>query len=106
MAHYIAHFTCNPSAWPKGHDEEMAVWKEMVGEATDLVEGEGPVKFTGWVSNTEGYALLETDSKAEVIRLCARFWPLFHNDIQELVPVSEAGPAILAGTAEGWNGPS
>lgn len=102
MAHYIAHFSCNASAWPSDHDDEMAIWKEMVGEATDLASSGGPVKFAGWTSNTEGFALLEAESKAEVIRLCARFWPMFTNDIREVVPIAEAGPAILAGTAEGW----
>lgn len=74
----------------------------MVSDATDLVEDDSPVKFTGWISNTEGYVLLEANSKAEVIQVCARFWPLFHNDIMEIVPVAEAGPAILAGAIEGW----
>lgn len=102
MPHYINHFTCNPNSWPSGREEHIAAWKAMVSDATDLVEDDSPVKFTGWISNTEGYVLLEANSKAEVIQVCARFWPLFHNDIMEIVPVAEAGPAILAGAIEGW----
>ncbi|MCP4327237.1 MAG: hypothetical protein GY791_02210 [Alphaproteobacteria bacterium] len=102
MPMYINHFTCNAAAWPTDRDREIAAWTDMVGAADELVEGPSAVKFTGWISNTEGYVLLEADSKAEVIRLCAKFWPLFHNDIMEIVPTAEAGPAILAGTREGW----
>jgi hypothetical protein len=74
----------------------------MVGDADTMVDEDGPVMFTGRINNSEGYSLLEAESKAEVMGLCAVFWPLFHNDITEIVPTSEAGPAILAGVKEGW----
>ena len=102
MSMYITRFTCNPNAWPADRQGHVAAWNNMVKDATDLVEGESPVKFSGWISNTEGYALVEASSKTEVIRLCAKFWPLFHNDIMEIVPTAEAGPAIIAGATEGW----
>ena len=102
MPRYISHFTCNTSAWPTDHKGQIAAWTEMTRDSNELVEGDSAVKFTGWISNTEGYVLLEADSKAEVIRLCAKFWPLFNNDIMEVVPTAEAGRAILAGATEGW----
>jgi hypothetical protein len=102
MPMYINHFTCNPSAWPVGREEHVAAWSSMVDDADKLVEGESAVKFTGWINNTEGYVLLEADSKADVIRICAKFWPLFHNDTFEIVPTHIAGAAILAGAKEGW----
>ncbi len=102
MSIYINHFTCNASAWPIDREGEIAVWTDMIEDANELVEGDSAVKFAGWISNTEGYVLLEAGSKAEVIRLCAKFWPIFHNDIMEIVPTAVAGPAILAGATEGW----
>ncbi|MCP4318142.1 MAG: hypothetical protein GY789_19515 [Hyphomicrobiales bacterium] len=102
MPMYVNHFTCNPNAWPVDRAGLVAAWNNMVGDADELVDDSGPVKFTGWISNTEGYVLLEAGSKAEVIEICARFWPLFHNDIMEIVPTHVAGAAILAGTKEGW----
>jgi len=96
MPHYITHFTCNPDAWPTDHEKAVALWEAMVGDADKLVKQDGPVKFTGWISNTEGYSLLEAGSKAEVIGMCARFWPFFHNDVMEIVPTSEAGRSVLA----------
>jgi len=102
MPLYITHFTCQASAWPTDREREIAAWNANVSDASELVEGESAVKFSGWINNTEGYALVEAPSKTEVIRLCARFWPLFHNDIDEIVPTAEAGPAIIAGATEGW----
>ena len=102
MPMYINHFTCNAEAWPTDREAALKAWNDMVGDADALVDEDSPVKFTGWISNTEGYVLLEADSKAEIIQVCARFWPLFHNDIMEIVPTAEAGRAILAGTSEGW----
>ena len=104
MPHYINHFTCDASTWPNDHTGEIEVWRKMVGDADQLVEGDGPVIFTGWISNSEGYVLLEADTKAEVIGICAQFWPYFHNDIMEIVPTAEAGPAILAEAIRGWDG--
>ncbi len=102
MPMYINHFICDAASWPADHEAAVKAWTDMVGDAVDLVEKDSPVKFTGWISNSEGYVLLEADSKAEVIEVCARFWPLFHNDIMEIVPMAEAGPAIIAGTKQGW----
>ena len=102
MPVYLTHFKCNPSAWPIDHEAQVKVWSEMVKESAQLVKDESAVKFSGWINNTEGYALVEAESKTEVIPLCAQFWPYFHNEIMELIPTSEAGPAILAGTTKGW----
>jgi len=103
MPHYINHFTCNSGSWPSDRKDHIGAWRAMTADASQLVEEDSPVKFTGWISNTEGYVLLEAASKADVIQVCARFWPLFHNDIMEIVPQAEAGPAILAGVTEGWD---
>jgi len=102
MPMYINHFVCNAAAWPTDHEGQIAVWTDMTKDAEDLVEGESAVVFTGWISNTEGYVLLKAESKTEVMRICAKFWPLFDNDIMECVPTAEAGKAILAGATEGW----
>lgn len=102
MAMYICHFKANAANWPDDRKGQIEVWTSMVKDADMLVEGEGPVKFTGWINNTEGYALLEATSKAEVIKLAARFWPYFFNEILEVVPTHVAGDAILTGATEGW----
>ncbi|MCP4385246.1 MAG: hypothetical protein GY798_28195, partial [Hyphomicrobiales bacterium] len=83
MPYFINHFTCKAEAWPTDQKKQLAIWQAMVGDADTLVEKDSPVKFTGWINNTEGYVLVEAESKAEVIGICARFWPYFHNDIME-----------------------
>lgn len=102
MPHYINHFTTNHDAWPEDRDDLVATWKAMLGDSDTLLSSDSPVKFIGWISNTEGYVLLEADSKTEIIEVCSRFWPLFYNDIIEIVPQAEAGPAIIAGAKTGW----
>jgi len=102
MPMYVNHFTCDPTAWPTDRQGQIDVWTAMVKDADTLVREDSPVKFTGWINNSEGYVLLEAASKAEVIGICARFWPFFHNDIMEIVPTADAGKAILAGVTEGW----
>ncbi|MEM8575321.1 MAG: hypothetical protein AAGF48_11880 [Pseudomonadota bacterium] len=101
MAMYLTHFKCNYEAWPTDHDAQKAAWSKMIEDANGNVEA-GTVSFVGWANNTEGYALLEAASKADVIEICARYWPMFHNEIIELVPGAEAGKAILKGVSEGW----
>lgn len=102
MPMYINHFTCLPDAWPVDREGQIETWRAIVGDADTLVDDPGPVKFTGWINNSEGYTIIEADSKADVMRLCAEFWPPFHNDLTEVVPTPVAGPAILAGATEGW----
>jgi hypothetical protein len=96
----LPHFTCNYEAWPTDKAGQKTAWTKIIRDTADNVREGGPVKFIGWVSNTEGYALLDANSKADVIKICVRFWPLFHNDIMEMVPTVEAGDAILAGVSE------
>ena len=100
MPTYMTHFKCNYEAWPTDAAGQKAAWAEIIKSQNNNLKEGGPVSFVGWVNNSEGYALLEANSKAEVVEVCARFWPLFHNDIMELVPGAEAGKAILAGVAQ------
>ena len=98
MAMYLTHFTCNYEAWPSDQEGQKAALARTIKDANANVQ-DGSVNFIGWVNNTEGYALLDAGSKAEVIEICARFWPLFHNEIMEIVPAVEAGKAILKGVS-------
>ncbi len=101
MPTYITHWTCDPGEWPTQRSDLICMWNEMLAEGEDDLEV-GTVKFAGWISNSEGYGIVDAKSKADVIRLCAKFWPMVHNDINEIVPLNEAAPAILEGTKAGW----
>ena len=48
-----------------------------------------------WVSSSEGYARVEADSAAGVLAICAMFFQMFRQEVQELVPWNVAKDAIL-----------
>ena len=96
MPKYLIHFEANPSVWPSDPAQVAAIWESVMPAAKQMLE-QGVFEQVGWVSNIEGYALLEADSKAGVIRVAAGFFPLFDQEIMEFTPHSEATEAIVAG---------
>jgi hypothetical protein len=58
MPTYLTHFTCNCEAWPTDKDGQKTAWTKIIRDTADNVREGGPVKFIGWVSNTEGYVAL------------------------------------------------
>lgn len=96
MPKYIVHYKVNPSGWPSDPSEVLAMWEGALAGANQMLE-QGLFEQINWVSNLEGYALTEADSKAVVIRMVAGFFPLFTQDVMELTPHAEASEAILAG---------
>jgi hypothetical protein len=96
MPKYIVHYKADPSNWPSDPSEILAAWEGALAGADQMLE-QGLFEQINWVSNLEGYALTEAESKAAVIRLVAAFFPLFTQDVMELTPHGEASEAILAG---------
>lgn len=96
MPKYIVHYKVNPSGWPSDPSEILAMWEGALAGANQLLE-QGLFEEINWVSNLEGYAVTEADSKAAVIGMVAAFFPLFTQDVMELIPHAEASEAILAG---------
>lgn len=96
MPKYIVHYKVNPSGWPGDPSEVLALWEGALAGANQMLE-QGLFEDINWVSNLEGYAVAEADSKAAVMRMVAAFFPLFTQDVMELTPHAEASEAILAG---------
>jgi hypothetical protein len=96
MPKYIVHYEVNPSGWPSDPSEVLAMWEGALAGANQMLE-QGLFEDISWVSNLEGYAVAEADSKAAVMRMVAAFFPLFTQDVMELTPHAEASAAILAG---------
>jgi len=96
MPKYIVHYKVNPSGWPSDPSEVLAMWEGALAGAKQMQE-QGLFEEINWVSNLEGYAVTEADSKAAVIGRVAAFFPLFTQDVMELTPHAEASEAILAG---------
>jgi hypothetical protein len=96
MPKYIVHYKVNPSGWPGDPSEALALWEGALAGASQMLE-QGAFEDINWVSNLEGYAVAEADSKAAVMRMVAAFFPLFTQDVMELTPHAEASEAIVAG---------
>jgi hypothetical protein len=96
MSKYMIHYKVNPSGWPGDPSEILALWEGALAGASQMLE-QGLFEDINWVSNLEGYAVAEADSKAAVIGRVAPFFPLFTQDVVELTPHAEASEAIVAG---------
>ncbi len=96
MAKYIIRFKTNPEAWPTDPAEVFALWEGVVGAGTALLEG-GTLAEISWTSTLEGYAIMEASSKDAALGVATPFFPLFNQEIDEVVPWAEATSAILAG---------
>ena len=96
VAKYIIRFKTNADAWPADPAEVLALWEGVVGGGSALIEG-GTLQEISWTSGLEGYAIMEASSKDAVIGVTTPFFPLFDQEIDEVVPWAEATSAILSG---------
>ena len=94
MAIYQIHFKANPALWPTGPKEKLAISEGAFQGADDLLAA-GAMQEVCWVSASEGYARVEANSAAGALAICAMFFPMFTQEIQELVPWNVAKEAIL-----------
>ena len=96
MANYIIRFKTNPEAWPADPAQVLALWEGVIGGGNALIEG-GILAEINWTSNLAGYAIMEASSKDAVFGAVTPFFPLFDQEIDEVVPWAEGSSAILSG---------
>ena len=94
MATYQLHFQANPTLWPNDPQQLLALW-EQTFQAADAQIETGAMQAPHFVSSTEGYVLVDADSKSAALAVAARFFPNWTNEIDELVPWEQAKEAIL-----------
>ena len=94
MAMYQIHFKANPVLWPSDPKENLAVWENSAEGGRAALES-GLLQEIYMVSASEGYCRLESDSKMAALAVAATFFPLFTQEIQELVPWEEAKDVML-----------
>ncbi len=94
MATYQLHFQANPALWPTDPQQLLALWERTIQAADALIET-GAMQAPNFVSSTEGYVLVDADSKSAALAVTARFFPNWTNEIDELVPWEQAKEAIL-----------
>ena|SRR5918999_6440410 len=94
MPKYMILFKANTSAWPSDSKQILAIWEGAIAGSERLFK-EGQLKEVGWFTNTEGYAIVESDSKDKVLELVNHFFPFFSQEIHEIVPWERAKEALL-----------
>jgi len=77
-----------------GSDRKIKVSEGAFQGADDLLAA-GAVQEVCWISSSEGYARVEADSAAGALAICAMFFPMFTQEVQELVPWDVAKNTIL-----------
>ena len=76
--------------------ERLALWEGVIAGAEALLES-GTLSEINFTSNMAGYTTLDAPSKEAAIEVGAAFFPLFSQEIDEVVPWVEAKAALLAG---------
>jgi hypothetical protein len=95
MSKYMILYKAIPSAWPTDPKQVLAIWEGVISGSDQLFK-EGQLKEVGWFTNTEGYAIVESDSKDKVLGIVNHFFPFYSQEIHEIVPWEKAKEALLA----------
>jgi hypothetical protein len=95
MPKYMALFKANPSSWPSDPKQVLPVIQGVVAGADQLFKM-GALKEVGWFTPQEGYAMFEAESKDQVMGMVAGFFPLYTQDIREVVSWEKGKEALLS----------
>ena len=93
------HFQANAAQWPTDPPERLALWEQSAQGADALIET-GVFRDLTFISASEGYVFVDSDSKTAAIAVAASFFPNWTQEIQELVPWEQAKEAILGAVRE------
>ena len=97
MATYMVLWKANPTAWPTDPKQTLQIIETVSGGADMLIKS-GAIKELGWFSAESGYGIIEAPSKDVVIGIAQPFFPLYTNEIHEIVPW-EAGVQAMVNSA-------
>ena len=95
MARYLVLWKANPSAWPTDPKAIVDILDGVTGGADQLLAA-GAVKELGWLTPQEGFAIFEAASKESILGMVQGFFPLYTQDIHEIVPWESGKSAILS----------
>ena len=96
MPRYIILFKGNASVWPTDPKQSVAV-SEKVFAGGDYLLKAGEVQEIGFFTSTDGYAIMQADSKEKVVEVIAPFFPYFSHEVHEIVPWDKAKDSIIKG---------
>ena len=96
MSRYMVLFKGNASVWPTDPKQALAV-TEKVQAGADYLLKSGVLQEIGMFTATDGYGIVQADSKEKVLEVIAPFYPLFSQEIHEIVPWDKAKDGIIKG---------
>jgi hypothetical protein len=95
MASYLILWSANPAAWPSDPKQSLAVWEGAAAGGDQLVRS-GALRELGWFSAEQGYAIADAESKDAVLGMVQPFFPMFTQEIREIIPWENGKQAILS----------
>jgi len=95
MPKYMILFKANPSSWPNDPKQVLTVIQGVLAGADQLFKM-GALKEVGWFSPQDGYAVFEAESKDKVMGMVAGFFPLYSQEIREVVSWEKGKEALLS----------
>ena len=94
MSRYMVLWKANPTAWPTEPKQTLDILKGVT-DGGDQLLASGALTELGWFTPQEGYGVFEADSKAAVLAMVQGFFPLYTQDIREIVSWESGKNAIL-----------
>jgi hypothetical protein len=94
MASYLVLWHANSASWPTDPKQVLQAL-EAATAGGDMLLKSGGAKALGWLSAESGYAIFEADSKAAAIGMVQPFFPMFSQEVLEIVPWDAGKDAIL-----------
>jgi len=94
MSRYLVLWKANPVAWPTDPKQTLDILEGVTGAGSAMLAS-GAIAELGWLTPQEGYAVFEAASKAAVLAMVQGFFPLYTQQIHEIVPWAEGRDAIL-----------
>jgi hypothetical protein len=99
VARYMVLWTANASAWPTDPKHVLDMLQGVTAGGDQLAAA-GSLKELGWFTPQSGYGIFEADTKAAVLGMVQRFFPLYTQEIHEIVAWEEGKQAILDSAAQ------
>ena len=94
MSRYMIRFKANPAAWPTDPKAVLAVVEGVVAGGNQMLAARA-ISEVNFISNTEGYAIVEASSADAALGVASPFFPLYSQEIHEIVPWERATAAVL-----------
>jgi hypothetical protein len=94
MARYLVLWKANPTAWPTEPKQILDLLEGVVSGGDQLTSA-GAIKELGWITPQDGHAIFEADSKDSVLGMVHGFFPLYSQEIHEVVTWEAGKKAIL-----------